>query len=301
MINSEHLIIYSTRCTKIGRISAKGKERNMLPCHYCSRLHDNKTIMGIRHRLLDGTHENTPWAYLTPAEMYASLQRKTTIINNLRLRALNNAVSIGIRNRQIQTWKRLVMAIGRSDIPRLRALMATQARSGASVYSILEKVDLAARRQYTPRGFEQADFERAFLIYKLGGRSAATIAQRALGVPSIDATKRRIASAPLQPSAGFPTHQELVSNLRQCYPPENVRSDQPKLGMSIQYDELKVQERLRWDPRTNNILGVCREHGKGYALEFRSINQADAIAQALRQKRIHLATEVPVQHLFPFF
>ena len=62
--------------------------------------------------------------------------------------------------------------------------------------------------------------------------------------------------------------------------------------MSIQLDELKVQERLRWDPRTNYILGVCREHGKLCALEFRSMVQADAIADALREKRVHLATEV---------
>jgi hypothetical protein len=157
---------------------------------------------------------------------------------------------------------------------------------------IIEKIDKAAARQYSPKGYTQADFERAFLIYKLGGRSAANIAHRALGVPSIDATKRHIASAPLQPSPGFPTWQQLSANLQQCYPPENTRSDQPILGMSIQLDELKVQERLRWDPRTNNILGVCREHGKQSALEFRSIVQADAVAEALREKRIHLATEV---------
>jgi hypothetical protein len=250
--------------------------------------------MGIRHRILDGTHENTSWVYLTPAEMFAALQRKTKIINNLKLRALNNAASIGVRNRHLQAWKRLAMAIGSSDIPRIHALMATQVRAGASVFSILEKLDLAAARQYSPKGYQQADFERAFLIYKLGGRSAANIAQRSMGLPSIDATKRHIATAPLQPSPGFPTQRELSLNLRQCYPLENVMPDQPIYGMSIQYDELKVQERLRWDPRSNNILGICREHGKTCALQFQSIAQADTIAQALRDKpqRIHLATEV---------
>ncbi|KAF8153671.1 hypothetical protein BJ912DRAFT_476922, partial [Pholiota molesta] len=294
MVDSERLILYSKRCTETARVSSKGKEKTPLACHYCARLHDNDIVMGIRHRILDGTHENATWVYLTPSEMYALLQRKTNIIHHLKLRALNNAASIRIRNRQIQTWKRLVMAIGKSDIPRLRALMATQVRSGASVYSILEKVDKAACRQYSPKGYEQADFERAFLIYKLGGRSAANIAHRALGVPSIDATKRHIATAPLQPSPSFPTRQELSSNLQQCYPPDNVSRNQPKFGMSIQFDELKVQERLRWDPRTNNILGVCREHGKVCALQFCSINQAESIALALREKRIHLATEVTV-------
>jgi hypothetical protein len=125
-VNSERLILYSTRCTGIGRTSQKGKETAALSCHFCTRLHDNTTIMGIRHRLLDGTHESTPWAYLTPAEMYTALQRKTRLANNFKLRALNNAASIGIRNRHIQAWKRLSVAIGKSDIPRLRALMSTQ-------------------------------------------------------------------------------------------------------------------------------------------------------------------------------
>ncbi|KAF8198428.1 hypothetical protein BJ912DRAFT_1074363 [Pholiota molesta] len=294
VVDRDNLILRSTRCTHLALSSHKGKETKPLPCHYCSRLHDNDVVMGIRHRILDGTHENTPWVYLTPAEMYASLQRKTKVINNLKLRALNNAVSIGIRNRKLKTWKRLVMAIGKSDIARLRSLIAAQVRAGASVYSILEKVDKAALRQFSPKGYERADYEREFLILKMGGTSAANVAHRSLGLPSIDATKRHVVTVPLQASAKFPTHQELSSNLQQCYPREGISPDQPKYGMSIQYDELKVQERLRWDPRTNNILGLCREHSKSYALEFRSIEQANTIAEALRKKDIHLATEVTV-------
>ncbi|KAF8164425.1 hypothetical protein BJ912DRAFT_801995, partial [Pholiota molesta] len=180
------------------------------------------------------------------------------------------------------------------DMPRIRALIGTQVRAGASVYTILEKVDKAALRQFSPKGYERADYECKFLILKMEGTSAANVAHRSLGLPSIDATKRHIATVPLQASARFPTHQELSSNLQQCYPPEGVSPDQPIYGMSIQYDELKVQERLRWDPCTNNILGLCREHSKPYALEFRSMDQTDAIAEALRQKEVHLATEVTV-------
>jgi hypothetical protein len=127
-VDSEQLILYATRCTSTGRTSEKGKEKEPRSCHYCARLHDHTTIMGIRHRLLDGTHENTPWAFLTPAEMHTALQRKTQLANNFKLRTLNNAASIGIRNQHIQAWKRLSIAIGQSDIPRLRALMSTQVR-----------------------------------------------------------------------------------------------------------------------------------------------------------------------------
>ena len=65
--------------------------------------------------------------------------------------------------------------------------------------------------------------------------------------------------------------------------------------MIIAVDELKVQECLRWDPHSNHILRVCREHGSclgASALEFRSIIQADAVLTGLKDKFIHFATEV---------
>lgn len=96
MVDSERLILYSKRCTGTARVSSKGKEKTPLACHYCARLHDNDIVMGIRHRILDGTHENASWVYLTPSEMYALLQRKTNIIHHLKLHALNNAASIRI-------------------------------------------------------------------------------------------------------------------------------------------------------------------------------------------------------------
>lgn len=75
--------------------------------------------MGIRHRLVDGAHAKSPWAFLTAREMYAMLKQKTQQANNYKLRVLNNATSIAIRNRNIRNWKHLAMAIGQSDIPRI--------------------------------------------------------------------------------------------------------------------------------------------------------------------------------------
>lgn len=74
--------------------------------------------------------------------------------------------------------------------------MATQHRARASVFTMLEKIDQAARHTYSPRGYQISGFQRAYLIYKLGGRAAADIAHRSSGTPSIDATKRHILTAP---------------------------------------------------------------------------------------------------------
>jgi hypothetical protein len=57
-------------------------------------------------------------------------------------------------------------------------------------------------------------------------------------------------------------------------------------------DELKLEARMRWDARTDNILGICREHGKRYALQFRSMAQAIALRDGIQDGDVHLASEV---------
>lgn len=295
------LTLHSKQCSGAAKTTPKGKETTLLPCTSCTNLQNHSVVMGMRHRALDGADENTPWSFLSAGQMVSSLRQKAHIINRLKLQSLNAARKIAIRNRHLAAWKRLSMAIGREDIPRIRSLMAAQHRAGASVFTMLEKIDQAARRAYSPQGYQIADFQRAFLIYKLGGRAAANIAHKALGTPSIDATKRHIMTAPLKSSSGFPTVAELESNLSICFPPrrQHISLDEPQLervqGMTMAVDELKVQERLRWDPRSNHILGVCREHASylgASALEFCSIVQADAVLTGLKDKFIHFATEV---------
>lgn len=39
------------------------------------------------------------------------------------------------------------------------------------------------------------------------------------------------------------------------------------------FDEIATEKRLRWDPKSNMFLGVCREHGHRTSLEF--INEGD--------------------------
>lgn len=252
--------------------------------------------MGIRHRSLDGVHPNTPWMYLGPAHLYEALSKKTADMNTLKLTLVSTKRTLDIRNRTIDGWKRLSIIIGRDNIPRLRTLIAVQLRRGASVFSILEKVEAAARRAYSPRGYDAAEFELGFLLYKIGGRAIAMIAHRALGMPSIDSTKRHISTVPLKASATFPTSEEIHANLSACYPSDDESTTATSgiiEGMQITVDELKISERLRWDPISNNILGVCREHGhRECSLVFQSHSQADALLDCLKEKTVHLASEV---------
>lgn len=264
--------------------------------------------MGIRHRALDGAKERTPWAYLSSAQMFSTLERKNEIINALKLKSLAASRMLGVRNRHIDGWKRLAIAISTENIPRIKTLMATAQRAGDSVFSILDRIKKTAQRIYSPKGYAETDYQLTYLIYKIGGRAAANIAHRALGIPSIDSSKRHVAMSPLISSSKFPTAAELQSNVLTCY--GNALAGAPDSGMlathtltgrrvkgmTMQVDELKIQERLRWDPTSNEILGVCREHTSNrehpLSLEFRSLHQADALLAGLQANKVHLATEV---------
>ncbi|THU75684.1 hypothetical protein K435DRAFT_563551, partial [Dendrothele bispora CBS 962.96] len=66
----------------------------------------------------------------------------------------------------------------------------------------------------------------------------------------------------------------------------------------IMFDEIAVEKRLRWDPKTNHILGMCREHGT--ALELNTDEDVDVLVDELHpsdhgtEPRVHYASEATV-------
>jgi len=147
------------------------------------------------------------------------------------------------------------------DIPHLHSLMSAALRDGSGIFGLLEQVDKAAQHVYSPKGYQWVDFERAFLMWKLGGRSAANIAYHTLGIPSIESARWHIRVSPITASPGLPTQGEMESNLSLCFSERGEGSritvQQGIVGMTMPIDELKIQPCLQWDPYTNMILGVC--------------------------------------------
>ena len=112
-----------------------------------------------------------------------------------------------------------------------------------------------------------------------------------LGVPSIDTARRHVSTTPLVTSAGMPTRDEINANLAIGFEHQEVYGDW-LIKMTMPIDEIKLQECLCWDPRTNMILGVCREHGGECVLEFRTMAQANHLVMNLASEQVHMASEV---------
>jgi hypothetical protein len=102
----------------------------------------------------------------------------------------------------------------------------------------------------------------------------------------------------LRASPKSPTLEEMKSNLNISFPSSDTsgatlhipRSNGP--GYQLMADEIKLEERLRWEARTNEILGVCREHSGPFSLEFCTMDQPNTLIQGIADDEVHMATEV---------
>lgn len=283
------LSLVASECS--GRAVYEKKSLNPMPCLACRLLHNHSVIMGMRHRLLDGPKNKSRYAYLSIADLWQSLDDKNEQIVTLRHRGLNAGRAIAVRNKRLNGWNRLAVAISESNVARIQIIFRVELRNGAGIFGLLNKVVSASSSNYRPLSYEESNYQQAYLMWKLGGRSAANIAHRTMGCPSIDSARRHVATKPLWTSAGVPKLAEIKANLAIGF--ENQPVDYTKtIGMTMPVDEIKLQERLRWDSRTNHILGICREHGDICSLEFRTITEADWIVDCLNSSRVHFSSEV---------
>jgi hypothetical protein len=60
----------------------------------------------------------------------------------------------------------------------------------------------------------------------------------------------------------------------------------------LMFDELALEKRIRWDPKLNCFLGVCREHAHKASMEFINEGDAEELFEKLDNGDIHYATEV---------
>jgi hypothetical protein len=194
------MFLHSDECTEQA-IETEGN----LPCLSCQVLHNHTVIMGIQHRALDGAHNNTPWSFLGIAQLARLLDQKNQHIEGLRLRGFNAAWALTVRDRCLEGWKWFAVAIGSNNIPRIQVLVSVELHNGAGVFGLLSKIEQASALNYRPSSYEEADFQRAFLLWKLGGRSAANIVHRTLGCPSIDSAHWHVGTKPLSTSPGMPS------------------------------------------------------------------------------------------------
>jgi len=121
----------------------------------------------------------------------------------------------------------------------------------------------------------------------------ADIAHQALGLPSLSTLRRQTLIPHLTPSSGPPTLEEVMPNTMACTSIiEGVLKASHVVHQVLMFDEIKVEERPRWDDKSNNIIGVCREHSKNASLQYTSKDEVDLLFSQIIDEKVHLVSNV---------
>lgn len=139
------------------------------------------------------------------------------------------------------------------------------------------------------------------LIWRLSGNRVAGINQRSNGAPGVTYLRSRSIVPPLIPSHAQPTEKEVQTNVKATL--QSVMGEihglikGTVLHTVVMFDELATEKRIRWDPKTNLFLGVCRQHAHRTSTEF--INEGDLEElfrhlNAVDDDEVHYAAEVGI-------
>ena len=295
MVRNGEMVLFSKSCTR----KAKGKARY---CQACQQLCGNEHLERIVSRIKDGVHENTAFAHIGFSGLQEILRRKNQQVEFYRLRGLNQARQLLGKAVALSESKRLLMAIASGKTQRVDRVISIGLRQKKGVRGLLASVMAAAHGHYRPKSYSEEEDMNALLIWRLSGNRVAGINQRSHGAPSVLYLRTRSIVPPLIPSYSQPTEDDVRMNVKATL--QSVMSEihglvkGTALHTVLMFDEVATEKRIRWDPKTNCFLGVCRQHAHRTSMEFINEGDLEELFQRLNSmvddEKVHYAGEVRI-------
>jgi hypothetical protein len=149
---------------------------------------------------------------------------------------------------------------------------------------------------YHPKSFTEEEDMKNLLLWRLSGNWVAEINHRANGAQSVSYLRRHSTIPPLLPSHGKPTIEQVQHNVEATLEGvlDVIHSQKVSkvIHAVVMFDELATEKRIRWDPKSNYFLGVCREHAHKTSMEFVNEGDMEELFRKLDDGEIHYAGEV---------
>ncbi|KAH9169245.1 hypothetical protein EDB89DRAFT_2115148 [Lactarius sanguifluus] len=229
---------------------------------------------GILHHISNSIHTNTVYAYQPIGGLIEILWKKCAMLDGLRFKQLSILRTLATRARTVGQYEQLIMAMSEGTVNRM---------DGVGVRGMMELLDC---------NFTEEERSCGLLFLRLGGARVASLAHQTLGVPTLSTLHYGSSTVTsLSPSAGFPTRSEIQGNIQAAF---KNSSGSGVCGYVLMIDEIKVEERMRWDPSTDKILGLCQEHTEHVGLDFCSMSDAKALVHGILHGELHHTSEATV-------
>jgi hypothetical protein len=247
-------------------------------------------VDSVVDRMLHGTKEHTPSSYLGWEQLIQRMQRMKKQIEKFKLNDINLTRKITRYGVKLDGYKRFASSIAASNYAGVGRLVSTCIKQKMGIGAITNQLYLAVNQVYAPKNFDEKSKHLAILLWKFGSARACRIAAKALNLPSLSTARRALVVPTIEVSPKFPTSETIERNIRAVFPPEEKLGDEE--CWNIQADEIKAEERPRYEPRQNAIIGMCREHVGSFETEVHSAQDIDTLIEGVKSDEVHVAQEV---------
>ncbi|VDC04056.1 unnamed protein product [Peniophora sp. CBMAI 1063] len=126
--------------------------------------------------------------------------------------------------------------------------------------------------------------------------SCIHLAHRMQGTLSLQAVCNCQLLITLEPSPAAPTLAELGQNIDACFEPIAAILKElltfSVIHAILMFDEIALELRLRYGDKTNQFLGLCREHVEGGGREFLNEDDLHLLFEDVVEERVHFASKV---------
>ncbi|KAH9833218.1 uncharacterized protein C8Q71DRAFT_712933, partial [Rhodofomes roseus] len=296
--NRNWLRLRSTSCERYA------KTRNATQCASCEKIPGLPEYISFVERADGDAPKNTPYQYLTHKQLIAITTKLAAQIRQLQLQ-------IARRERRINDHQRLTMLLASNDVKRLRQLLTVSLRNGSSPRYLLAQLQRAIAGVYKPRGpggrFDTRELEIAFLAKALGGPRLLYALNKSLGLPSPSTVNETYPVPELLPCVKSPTNHEVFGNVGRLMapevkPPAPVYASNKRAGLIAMFDGVSIEEKCRYLPASDSVVGLCREHSADIGTRVTSIEDVEAIEHALHGEtpKCHYGKDATIGAVAPY-
>ncbi|KAE9401544.1 hypothetical protein BT96DRAFT_817778 [Gymnopus androsaceus JB14] len=167
---------------------------------------------------------------------------------------------------------------------------------------MVAQIKKAAAGLYHAKQFNEKDRDLAQLLRHISGGSGLFAASHGCGLPSLSTAKRVTPTPPITPSPSTPRLDEIIANLRLSYPPLKPGESVERAGQVLMMDGIATTARIRRLRKTDEMVGLCREHTGGLNLSMDSFDSILKVRDAVHgdHPTCHYGKETTVAVFAPF-
>jgi hypothetical protein len=213
---------------------------------------------------------NHNYSHLSILQLAARAKYQKKRAASARLQTLNLSRRFATATAKINDYERIASLLSHNTLPSARALLATLLARGCGPRAIVNRLADAIDSRSRTKSYTDEDVDLAALVLRLGGPLLLYALNQARGLPSTSYLYKHARLSSFTPTLHGVSVEEAAATAAaanlQTFLIQPMLKD-PKLYRTFAHlawlvavDDMSIDERPRYDYKSNTIVGFCFEH-----------------------------------------